>query len=168
MKDSMESSDAFADLLTEWQRVEDRSIANAQEIIKKAASPVVRIVMEHIKHDSERHKIMLYTIRESVKRGESSVDSGEISSLADLLRTHLAIKEKAVALGDALCRGSELPATRLLLSVVLDNETAHCGIIKRLEDLQKAVLPEGTTGSNGAERAAETLHPPIVQGFGTA
>lgn len=46
MEKSPESSEEFLKLIQEWIELEDRTIANADELIRKANNPFVKMRME--------------------------------------------------------------------------------------------------------------------------
>ncbi len=45
-------------LITDWKGLENDTIALAEDLQKKSDNPFVKVIMEIIKRDSEKHKIM--------------------------------------------------------------------------------------------------------------
>jgi len=43
-------------ILRDWQKIEDESVRNSTEIIKKTENPLIHLVMEIIRQDSAMHK----------------------------------------------------------------------------------------------------------------
>ncbi|MFZ5997320.1 MAG: hypothetical protein ACOYW7_07525 [Nitrospirota bacterium] len=144
MERPIENSKEFLDFLTRWQILEDRSIASSQEIIEKTTNPIVRMTMELIKHDSEKHKIVLQMIRDTVAREALHLSPDELSSLSDLLNRHMDAEAQTLAIADEMYRKSELFVTRFLLSYLIADEAKHHGMISKLNELKRASISTST------------------------
>ncbi len=68
MKRPVDNPEEFLGLLTDWQILEDKTIASAGEALNETSNPIVRMTMELIKHDSEKHKIILQMIRDTITK----------------------------------------------------------------------------------------------------
>lgn len=149
MKKPAEKSDEFLGLLTDWQIVEDKTIACAEETINGARNPLVRMVMEVIKHDSEKHKIILQLIRDTITTEAMRLGPDELASLSDTLNRHMEMEAGALALADEAYRKSELFSTRFLLSILMADEAKHHAILKQLDELKRASIPSSTGTRSG-------------------
>ena len=145
MKRPVENSGEFFDVLTEWQIIEDRTIASADELSGKANNPIVKMAMEMIKHESERHKIILQMIRDTMISESMHISPDELASLSDMLNRHMEMEAKSLALADDAYRNSGLFSTRFLLSILLADEAKHHGMINLLNELKRASVPTSTS-----------------------
>jgi len=51
-------SKALIKILKDWQKLEDESISQADATIKKTKNKLVKLTMEMIKNDSQKHRAM--------------------------------------------------------------------------------------------------------------
>ena len=58
MKKTAENSPDFLKLMREWKALEDKTIASANDMIKKSDNPLIRMTMDMIRHDSEKPKVV--------------------------------------------------------------------------------------------------------------
>jgi hypothetical protein len=141
MEKSRESSDEFLKLIQEWIELEDRTIASADELIRKANNPFVKMRMEMIKHDSGKHKVMLQWIIDNLTKEAVHLTPDEIMPLSELLHKHLEVEAKSIVLANNALKKSQLPIVRYILSALLDDETKHHAQIIMLNDeIKKAIL----------------------------
>lgn len=144
MKNPIENSEEFLSLLTEWQKLEDKTILSANEVLKKTDNPLVRMTMEIIKHDSEKHKIIQQMIRDAATKETFHLNPDELESLSDILNRHMETEEESLALAEEAYGKSELFTTRYLLSYLIADETKHHSMIKQLDELKKASISSST------------------------
>lgn len=150
MKKSTHSSREFLSLIRRWQKLEDTTIKNAQALINKTSSSLVKTTMEMIKHDSEKHKVVLQAIIDSITKEAAYLSPDELASLAGMLNKHLEIEANSVALASEAFKDCKLFATSYLLSALLDDETKHHRMIVQLtDDLKRASISTST----GARRS---------------
>ncbi len=141
MKKPVETSEDFLRLIREWQALEDKTIASASELISKAKNPLVEMVMEMIKQDSGKHKIMLKMIVDNLTREAIRLSPDELSNLSSLLNKHMEVEAKSIGLANDALKKSELAATRYILSALLDDETTHHSRLHTLnEELKKSTI----------------------------
>ena len=56
MNKKNENIENLLNLLKRWQSIEDDSIRNTTEILKRTDNPVIRLIMEIIRQDSVTHR----------------------------------------------------------------------------------------------------------------
>lgn len=144
MKKPVEKDARFLELLDEWQKLEDRAIESAEEMTGSSMNPFIKMTMQLIKHDSEKHKIVLQMVRESVTTESLNLSPGELASLSDLLNKHLQMEAGALKFADEAFSRSELFVTRYLLSYLMADEEKHHGMIVQLNELKRASIPSST------------------------
>jgi hypothetical protein len=141
MKRPVETSEEFLNLIKEWQALEDKTIASANELISKAKNPLVEMVMEMIKLDSSKHKTMLTLIIDNLTRESVHLTPDELSTLSALLNKHMEVEAKSIALANDALKKSDLAITRHVLSALLDDETKHHNQLATLtEELKKSTI----------------------------
>ena len=141
MKRPTEASEEFLKLIEEWQTLENKTIASADELIGKAKNPLVEMVMEMIKQDSGKHKIMLKMIIDNLTREAVHLSTDELSTISSLLNAHMEVEARSIALANDALKKSELAVTRHILSALLDDETTHHNRLHTLiEELKKSTI----------------------------
>lgn len=144
MKRPVDNTEEFLGLLTDWQILEDKTIASAGEALNETSNPIVRMTMELIKHDSEKHKIILQMIRDTITKESMRLSPDELAVLSGTLNRHLETEARSLALADEAYRRSELFSTRYLLSILIADEAKHHGMINQLNELKRASISTST------------------------
>ncbi len=140
MKRPVEESEEFLNLIREWQALEDKTIASAEELLSRTNNPIVKMTMETIKHDSEKHKVMQQMIIDSITKEAVHLSPDELAPLSDLLNKHMEAEAKSLSLADAALEKSELFITRYILSYLIADETKHHSLINKLNELKRATI----------------------------
>lgn len=139
-KKPVEESEEFLNLIKEWQALEDKTISNAEELISKSNNPLVKMTMDMIKHDSEKHKVMQQMIIDSITKEAIHLSPEELAPLSDMLNKHMEAEAKSLSLADAALEKSELFVTRYILSYLIADETKHHSLINKLNELKRATI----------------------------
>ncbi|HET6515884.1 MAG TPA: hypothetical protein VFG09_12040 [Thermodesulfovibrionales bacterium] len=139
-KKPIEDSEAFLQLIREWQQLEDKTIESADGLIKSSKNPLVKMTMEMIRHDSEKHKIMQQMLIDSLTKEAIHLSPDDLAPLSDMLNRHLEAEAKSLALADAALEKSELFITRYILSYLIADETKHHSLIGKLNELKRAAV----------------------------
>ena len=141
MKRPAETSEEFLNIIKEWQALEDVTIASAGELIAKAKNPLIEMVMEMIKQDSAKHKVMLKMIVDNLTREAVHLSPDELSSLSSLLYKHMEVEATSITLANKALKESELAITKQILSALLEDETSHHNRLHTLiEELKKSTI----------------------------
>ncbi len=140
MKKTEESSEELTSIVREWIELEDRTIASAEELIRKANNPYVQMRMEMVRHDSGKHKVMLQWILDNLTREATHLTPEEVAPLSALLHKHLEVEARSIDLANSALKQSRLRIVNDVLSALLEDETKHHAQILQLEDdVKKAV-----------------------------
>lgn len=141
MKKPADTSEEFLGIIREWQALEEKTIASADELIRKGRNPLVTMTMELIKHDSEKHEAMLQMVIDNLTTEAVHLSPDELSEISALLNKHMEVEARSIALANDSLKRSELAATRYILSALLDDETKHHGQLHTLiEELKKSTI----------------------------
>lgn len=132
----------LGETLERWQGLEDEIVAITDEALGKAKSPLVRVIMEVIQHDSRLHHHVQGLLIESLESGKPiDVPEDELDGLWDLLERHADLERRAVEVAeasiDALGGQKRNIPHRYLVSYLLDDEKKHEKLLSSLALLKK-------------------------------
>jgi len=139
-KKAAEQSPEFIKCLKEWMKLEDETIRHANATMKKTKNKLVRMTMEMIKKDSEKHKEMQKMLIDSITKEAVVLTPDDLASLSDTLNKHLAAEAKTLELADEALNHSELFFTRYILSYLIADEQKHHGLLAKLNELKRATI----------------------------
>jgi hypothetical protein len=141
MKKPAETTEEFLRIIREWQALEEKTIASAGDLIMKGNNSLVTMTMEMIRHDSEKHKVMLQMILDNLTKEAVHLSPDELAPISAMLAKHMEVEAKSIALANDALKQSELPVTRYVLNALLDDETKHHSQLHVLnEEIKKATL----------------------------
>ncbi|MDA8169170.1 MAG: hypothetical protein M0Z59_05650 [Nitrospiraceae bacterium] len=137
----LEMSEGFINLLKQWKELEDETIADSGELMEKSGNPVVNMVMEMIRHDSQKHKAMLGLLINGLTSQHIHLNPDELAPLAGSLNKHIEAESKSVEIATKALEQSELFVTRYILTMLLADEAKHHRL---LGDLNEVMLKRAT------------------------
>ncbi len=144
MKKAAENSEEFLELIKEWKALEDETIKSAGELMSNINNPFVKMTMEMIKHDSEKHKVMQQMIIDNITKEAVHISPDELVLLSDMLNRHMEMEAKSISLANEAFKNSELFITRYILSYLIADETKHHSLINKLNELKLASISTST------------------------
>lgn len=132
--------------MRKWQKVEDVSVEQCNEIITKTKNPVIKMVMEIIRNDSMNHHKVQELIASSLDTATVSLNPDDIAEVWDLIQKHIDMEKKAEAYAiessDAL-KGKKMVIQEYLLNYLLVDEKKHDMLLDTLKTIQKGMYPYG-------------------------
>ncbi len=139
-KRPLEASDKFLKIIRDWQALEDDTIGFSDTMLKKSKNPLVKMTMQVIKNDSQKHKVMQQMILDSLTKEAVHLRPDELAAISDSLNKHIAAEEKSLELADEALKNSELFITRYLLSMLIADETKHHKMLGDLNELKRKTI----------------------------
>jgi len=139
-KSGEKSSARFLNTIKEWQKLEDETIEFSSSMMKKTKNPIIRMTMEMIKNDSQKHKAMQQLLIDSITKEAVHLNPDELAMLSDDLNKHMAAEAESLRLADEALRNSDSFITRYILSYLIADETKHHNMLSRLNDLKRATV----------------------------
>jgi len=139
-KKAVELTKEFLKIIKEWQQLEDETIRHSEELMKKTKNKLIRMTMEMIKHDSQKHKAMQQMLIDSITKEPFILTPDDLNALGNGLNKHLAAEAKSLQLADEALQNSELFVTRYVLSYLIADEQKHHNLLSRLDDLKRATV----------------------------
>ncbi|RJQ43479.1 MAG: hypothetical protein C4538_11920 [Nitrospiraceae bacterium] len=136
----VEQSEQFLKIIRDWQKLEDVTIEFSSAMMKKTKNPLIRMTMEMIKNDSQKHKAMQQMLIDSITKEAFHLNPEELAMLSDGLNKHMAAEAKSLELADEALRNSEMFITRYVLSYLIADETKHHNLLSKLNDLKRATV----------------------------
>lgn len=129
-----------------WQKIEDASVMQCSEIIVKTKNPLIRMIMEIIRADSQRH----YAVQEFIANGlESStiaISPDEIAEVWDMIQKHIEMEKKTEDLAREsleMLKGKKMVVQEYLLDYLMKDESKHDFMLENLEAIRKGMYPYG-------------------------
>ncbi len=139
-KKPMELSSQFLKIMREWQKLENATIKFSLDMLRRTKNPLIRMTMEMIKNDSQKHKVMQQMLIDSLTKEALHLSPEELAVLSDGLNKHIAAEAKSLELADEALKNSELFVTRYILSLLIADETKHHKLLGKLNELKRATV----------------------------
>ena len=134
----------IVDAMKEWQKLEDSSLASTGRIIEKTTNPIIRLAMEIIQRDSQMHYNVEKWVAESLQGATISLTPEELSSVWSMIERHIELERKMIGAVEKLLpslKGKRMVVQEYLLNYLLEDETKHANLLKRLEGIKRGMLP---------------------------
>lgn len=139
-KKPVELSNNFLKIIKEWQKLENATIKFSLDMLRRTKNPLIRMTMEMIKNDSQKHKAMQQMLIDSLTKEALHLSPEELAVLSDGLNKHIAAEAKSLELADEALKNSELFVTRYILSLLIADETKHHNLLGKLNELKRATV----------------------------
>lgn len=139
-KKPAELSSQFLKIMREWQKLENATIKFSLDMLRRTKNPLIRMTMEMIKNDSQKHKAMQQMLIDSLTKEALHINPDELAVLSDGLNKHIAAEAKSLELADEALKNSELFITRYILSLLIADETKHHNMLGKLNELKRATV----------------------------
>ncbi len=136
----------FLDKITDWQTIETDNIEQAKKEIPKAKNPLIRMMLQMLKLEAEKRRILQQMIVDSINKEAVNLSPDELQNLSDHLNRHVDIEEKALMIAKEAFEESELAIPRYLLSYLIGDLKKQNSLLKRFDDeLKVASIPTSAT-----------------------
>jgi hypothetical protein len=139
-KSSAEDTDKLIAALEDWMELEDETIKHADATLKKTKNKLVKMTMEMIKNDSQKHKAMQKLLADSLTKEALILTPDDLVDLSEGLNEHLAAEAKTLEIADVALNESKLFVTRYILSYLIADEQKHHALLAKLNELKRATV----------------------------
>ena len=126
----------MTDVLRVWQALERQAINDTAEIIENTKSPLVRMIMEIIQHDSAMHHRVQQFLIDSVTEEAVTVTREDIAEIWDKIEAHDKIEKRTIGLAKELREESWSPVHKQLFDYLLTDEQKHDTLLEQLNELK--------------------------------
>ncbi len=128
----------------EWQSLENDTRSIAEDIQKKTSNPFIQMIMEVIKLDSEKHKVMQQFVIDALTKEAVHLSPEEIIPFSDLLERHIIAEAKSMTLANACAvDGSKDYFVDLVVEALMEDEAKHHSMLKMFERIKGGVYQYG-------------------------
>ena len=131
--------------LQEWQAIERQSMSDTAEIMEKTNNPLIRILMEIIRHDSLMHHRVQQFLIDTLTVADVAVTREDVADIWEMIEAHDANERKTIELAKQLQEKAWTPVHKQLLDYLIVDETKHDHLLVQLGDIKS-----GMTKSSGA------------------
>jgi rubrerythrin len=143
MPTQKEAIENLVKILKKWQIVEDDSIKNTTEIIKKSDNPLVHLVMEIIRQDSVMHRRVQQLIIDHFEKKPITLNPDELVDFWSMVEEHDEIEKKTIQMAEEALAQQTSPFAKYLLEYLLTDEKKHDKLLEEMEKIKKGMYPYG-------------------------
>jgi|APIni6443716594_1056825.scaffolds.fasta_scaffold29152_2 hypothetical protein len=140
-KSTQSPIDQAVALLQRWQEVENAGVAQTTQIISKTQNPLVKLLMEIIRHDSIMHHRVQQFMIESMTTRTITLTPEELAEVWTLIEEHIRLEKETIGLGDELKKVTKLFVQSELLAYLYADESKHDMLLERLEQFKRKLYP---------------------------
>jgi rubrerythrin len=140
VSDKVEQQADFQEGIDKWMELEDVTIAHCDKILDATDNRLVEIIVDSIRADSEKHKVILSFITEALNV-TITLEPDELGELSVLLDEHLEIEKSSIDMALREYDNSRHFVIRHLLSYLLADEKKHFKLLGQLKDFQRQLYP---------------------------
>lgn len=133
----MSKMDEMVDVLRQWQGIERQAMNDTAEIMERTKSPLIRIIMEIIRHDSLMHHRVEQFLIDSVTKDDVTVTREDIAEVWESLEAHDRQERKTIQMAEDLRKKAWSPVHKLLLDYLLKEEGKHDSLISQLDAFKR-------------------------------
>ena len=132
----MSKVDEMFDVLRQWQGLERQAMNDTAEIMEQTKSPLIRMVMEIIRHDSLMHHRVQQFLNDSITKESVTVTREDIGEIWEKIQAHDKMEKKTIAMAEGLKKKSWNPVHTMLLDYLLRDETKHDTMLEQLDNMK--------------------------------
>ena len=129
----------MVDTLQEWQGIERKSMSDTAEIMEKTTNPLIRILMEIIRHDSLMHHRVQQFLIDSVTVADVTVTREDVAEIWEMIEAHDATERKTIEIAKQLKEKAWTPVHKQLLDYLITDETKHDHLLVQLGEIKSAM-----------------------------
>jgi rubrerythrin len=128
-------------ILENWQALETATISHTTEVIAKTKNPLIRLLMEIIRQDSEMHYRVQQILLDGTKSQAFTLTPEELGEIWDLIEKHADMEKQTIALAEKALSNCRLFVQRHLLTYLIEDEKKHDRLLGQLEDFKRNIYP---------------------------
>jgi hypothetical protein len=109
------------------------------EIIEQAPNPLIRLIMEIIRHDSLMHHRVQQFLVESVTQKPVTITREDVATIWEKIEEHDKVEKQTIELAKELREESFSPVHKQLLDYLLTDEEKHDTLLEQLGEIKKGM-----------------------------
>ena len=139
MKDTLYYQDLIKAMKV-WMDSENQTMKDAEYMKKEVDNPFVKMAMEMLIHDAEKHKIIQQIVIDSLTKEAVHLTPDEFALLKEVLNRHIAEASESLMRVMTILDKRERRITRYLLSYLGADEAGHRELVGKLNELKLATI----------------------------
>lgn len=127
-----------------WQKVERDSVASTTAVLEQTNHPLLRLVMEIIRRDSELHDRIQQFIVDHVASRPVTLSPDDLAGVSAPLERHLRLEDQMVDAVNASVekiRGHKMIIEEYLLDFLVQDEKKHAAMLRSLDKIKRGLYP---------------------------
>lgn len=136
-----EKPEELVKILKDWQSLESATIVHTTEVIAKTKNPLIQLVMEIIRRDSEMHHRVQQVLLDSMESQAFSLTPEELAEIWDMVEKHADMEKQTIELAEKARSNCRLFVQRHLLTYLIEDEKKHDRLLGQLEDFKRNIYP---------------------------
>ena len=127
-----------------WQKVERESVASTTNVMGQTNHPLLRLVMEIIRRDSELHERIQQFIIDHVATKPVTLTPDDLAGVSAPLEKHLHLEDQMVDAVNASVekvRGHKMLIEEYLLDFLVQDEKKHANMLHALDKVKRGLYP---------------------------
>ena len=138
-------TDELTKIFQEWMSLEDETIRMAKDLHSKSDNAFIKVNMEMIRRDSEKHKSMLQFAIDAMTKESPHLAPEDLIPMGEVLEKHLQAEAKSMGLANSALTKNKDMFVGHIISYLLADEAKHHEMLSRLEHMKGKVYPYGAT-----------------------
>ena len=139
MKDTLYYQDLIKAMKV-WMDSENQTMKDAEYMKEEVDNPFVKMAMEMLIHDAEKHKIIQQIVIDSLTKEAVHLTPDEFAPLKEVLNRHIAEASESLMRVVSILDKRERRITRYLLSYLGADEAGHRELVGKLNELKLATI----------------------------
>jgi rubrerythrin len=128
-------------ILENWQALETATISHTTEVIAKTKNPLIRLLMEIIRQDSEMHYRVQQVLLDGIERQAFTLTPEELGDIWEMVEKHADMEKQTIELAEKALKNCRLFVQRHLLTYLIEDEKKHDRLLGQLEDFKRNIYP---------------------------
>lgn len=137
-----EKQDQLVEILRSWQHVENKSVAQAADIIDRSPNPVIRMIMEIIQRDSAFHFRVEQFIIDSIEKQAVTLTPDDLAQVWGAIEAHIEAERRTgelVAGAEKALAGTRNVVQHFLISYLAHDEKKHDQLLEDLGAIKRGM-----------------------------
>ena len=126
----------MVEVLRTWQGLERDALNTTAEVIENTENPLIRMIMEIIRHDSLMHHRVQQFLIDSVTRENVVVTREDVAAIWEQVEKHDATEKATIKLAEELREKAFSPVHKQLLDYLLTDEKKHDSLLGALNEIK--------------------------------
>jgi rubrerythrin len=131
-----EKVENMINVLRGWQGLERKAMNDTAEIMEETKSPLIRMIMEIIRHDSLMHHRVQQFLIDSLTKEAVTVTREDVAEIWEKVEAHDAVERETIKLAEDLKKGAWDPVHKQLLNYLLSDEKKHDYLLEELNAIK--------------------------------